>query len=298
MRIMPQNRLKFERPRGLFSGFGCWTPEPELVPELAKIGEQWAPPSFAIPGHAHPRWEFYLQTSGTTEWSAGRRRWSVASDALLAVPPGVAHSLVRCCDERHAFVFAELDLAPVLRRMPVLAEAWAEAAVFSVVDAGRLRAPFARLVHEAVTPQEYHGLGLRQALDVLVLEITRLRRGTPGGGPLPQIGHAGIARARSLLEQRCAEPWREAELARLAGLSPAHFRARFTAEVGATPRRFLEMLRVERAGTLLRETDLSVTEVALETGFATSQHFARIFRRRRGVTPRGWRHGAQGRARV
>jgi AraC-like DNA-binding protein len=287
-RIMPQNRLLLERPRGLMAGFACRLPEERRVPELAKVGEQWAPPGFAIPGHMHPRWEFYLQTSGATEWSAGRRRWHVREGGLLAVPPGTAHALLRCRDERHAFMFAEIDLAPVLERLPALAPAWNDSSVFMLAEAARLRSHFARLVHEAVTPEEWRPEALRLALDSLLVEITRARRGDVRE-PLPQTGHAGIGRAKMMLEQHPADPWREADLARIAGLSPAHFREVFLRENGTTPRRFLEALRIEQASRLLLESDLSITEIAHDCGFSSSQHFARVFSRLRGKPPRVWR---------
>jgi transcriptional regulator GlxA family with amidase domain len=49
---------------------------------------------------------------------------------------------------------------------------------------------------------------------------------------------------------------------------------------------------VERARRLLRTTNLSVTEIALACGFASSQHFARVFQQFTGVTASAYRqHG-------
>jgi AraC family transcriptional regulator len=68
----------------------------------------------------------------------------------------------------------------------------------------------------------------------------------------------------------------------------------FTAEVGMAPHNYLIRLRLEKATELLRDTSLSITEVALATGFASGQHLSRVFRRYRGETPSQCRASAAG----
>jgi AraC family transcriptional regulator len=46
--------------------------------------------------------------------------------------------------------------------------------------------------------------------------------------------------------------------------------------------------RVERGKQMLRDTDLSILEIGLATGFADQSHFTKIFRRVAQVTPRGY----------
>jgi AraC-like DNA-binding protein len=79
------------------------------------------------------------------------------------------------------------------------------------------------------------------------------------------------------------------ELARAAGLSKFHFLRMFRASTGSTPSRYLSGVRVERAKGLLRRTELSVTDIALEVGFAEQSSFTRAFARREGVSPTGFR---------
>ncbi len=83
-------------------------------------------------------------------------------------------------------------------------------------------------------------------------------------------------------------------LARQAGMAPNHFVTRFRTFTGLPPRQFLLNCRMLAAARLLRETDTPVTEIAFRLGFCSSQHFASLFKRHTGVTPRACRAGAEG----
>lgn len=74
-------------------------------------------------------------------------------------------------------------------------------------------------------------------------------------------------------------------LARVALMSPAHFSREFTATFGETPHRYLQRRRIERAMALLRDHDLSVTDVAIAVGYDSLGTFSRTFRQITGRTP-------------
>jgi len=81
------------------------------------------------------------------------------------------------------------------------------------------------------------------------------------------------------------EDWPVARLARVSGISPAHFARLFKAAFGVPPHRYLLTLRIERAAALLRDTELSTTEIALHTGWRSLGTFGRTFRDITGETP-------------
>ena len=78
-----------------------------------------------------------------------------------------------------------------------------------------------------------------------------------------------LRRARDEIDRRYAEPLDIGTLARTALASEAHFIRSFKREFGETPHRYLQRRRIERAATLLRETDQPVTEIALDVGFGS-----------------------------
>lgn len=74
-------------------------------------------------------------------------------------------------------------------------------------------------------------------------------------------------------------------LAREAGISLFHFTRLFKARLGVTPHRHLVQLRMQHAQTLLRFTDLSIAEVAQQSGYVHLGHFAAAFKRDSGTLP-------------
>lgn len=79
--------------------------------------------------------------------------------------------------------------------------------------------------------------------------------------------------------------WPVRRLARLSGVSEAHFARSFKRAFGLPPHRYLLARRIERATALLRDTDLSVTEVAFSAGWASLGTFGRTLRDVTGLTP-------------
>ncbi|WP_017573942.1 helix-turn-helix domain-containing protein [Nocardiopsis halotolerans] len=86
-----------------------------------------------------------------------------------------------------------------------------------------------------------------------------------------------LLRARDVMDRRFAEPLDVPGLARVALMSPSHFSRSFRAVFGETPHRYLQRRRIERAMALLRETDRSVTDIALAVGFDSLGTFSRTF---------------------
>lgn len=79
-----------------------------------------------------------------------------------------------------------------------------------------------------------------------------------------------------------------------AGLSPFHFLRMFAKVIGITPHQYLVRLRLRAAARLLTEDSQSITDIALDVGFADLSNFVRTFHRAAGVSPGGFRKAARG----
>ncbi|HTH05242.1 MAG TPA: AraC family transcriptional regulator, partial [Ilumatobacteraceae bacterium] len=98
-----------------------------------------------------------------------------------------------------------------------------------------------------------------------------------------------LLRAKDLVDRRYAEPLTVADLAREAGLSPAHFSREFHRTFGESPHQYLLTRRLERAAALLRNTDRTVTQVCLDVGWSSVGSFTTSFRRIHGRSPTEYR---------
>lgn len=105
--------------------------------------------------------------------------------------------------------------------------------------------------------------------------------------PIPRERH--LLRGKELADARYADPIGVVDMAAAAGLSVAHFSRTFSDAFGETPRQYLLTRRLERAASLLRNTDRSVTEICFMVGLESLGSFTTSFGRMYGMTPTEYR---------
>ena len=103
------------------------------------------------------------------------------------------------------------------------------------------------------------------------------------------ISHAPLLRVVGRMEQSLENPVSRGELARTANVSLRQLERLFRLHLGRSLGEHYLGLRLDRARDLLRQTTLSVLEIALACGFASASHFSRAYRARFGHAPRGER---------
>ncbi|MBO3760455.1 helix-turn-helix domain-containing protein [Ciceribacter sp. L1K22] len=100
-------------------------------------------------------------------------------------------------------------------------------------------------------------------------------------------------RAKELIAARLSDKLSVPEVAEACGLSPSHFTRAFRKSTGLTPYQWLTERRVERAeALLLRDVDLSLSDIAVSCGFADQSHFTRVFKAVVGQSPGALRRSA------
>ena len=105
----------------------------------------------------------------------------------------------------------------------------------------------------------------------------------------PEDVNRRMLRARDEMDRRYAEPLDVPTLASVTHLSASQFGRLFKQVYGETPHRYLQRRRIERAMTLLRQTDRPITDVAFDVGFASIGTFSSTFARIVGQSPTRFR---------
>lgn len=83
------------------------------------------------------------------------------------------------------------------------------------------------------------------------------------------------------------------DLAKEIGVSRFHFCRAFKQSMGMTPHAFIARCRLEQSMDMLRTSNLSATEIAMECGFASPSHFTVAFKRAYGANPREFRRNCK-----
>ncbi|MDB5580905.1 MAG: hypothetical protein JWR80_6081 [Bradyrhizobium sp.] len=102
-----------------------------------------------------------------------------------------------------------------------------------------------------------------------------------------------LLRAKDHMDAAPQQDWPVSRLARVSGTSEAYFARSFRDAFAIPPHRYLLTRRVERAAALLRDTDLPIIEIALQTGWNSLGTFGRTFRDVTGESPSALRQRSQ-----
>ena len=127
-------------------------------------------------------------------------------------------------------------------------------------------------------------------VDTLLTQIIiQASRAFPGVGHLIDDESFRLAGLFSFIEQNLHHPLNTPELAAVADLSLSTLQRKVRSITGESLTSMINRLRVERSKALLRDTNLTVTQVALRVGFEDGNYFSKVFRKILGTSPRQWR---------
>jgi AraC-like DNA-binding protein len=112
---------------------------------------------------------------------------------------------------------------------------------------------------------------------------------TPIFGNEAQQIEAPIRRSLDYLSAHITEPIRLSSLANAAGYSLSHFKAKFKETVGVTPAEYVTMQKIELAKRRLTEGNESITELAYNLGYSSSNYFCSVFKKMMNCSPQNYR---------
>ncbi|MGH3165645.1 MAG: AraC family transcriptional regulator [Trebonia sp.] len=226
----------------------------------------------------------WVQT-GSAQWHGGGGALQLGPGDLLLIPPGTHDEFRwdRQVPTRHGYVHFRSD--PGLASVPLLHRSHTHGPVGGLLD-------FLLWLGETRRP------GWRERTGELIALIARVLTTGPMPEPLvhelPVPESAPLAAALDYTRRQWAagmRPIQLRELAAAACVSPSHLSRVFRRQFGRGPRAALELVRLDRARTMLARGDLSVGQVAHACGFADPLYFSRRFRAAHGIAPRAYRAG-------
>jgi AraC-like DNA-binding protein len=127
---------------------------------------------------------------------------------------------------------------------------------------------------------------VNQLIDELFIAITRqLTRQNNTGRDFPKI----FMQLEQTLRENLSHQWTVEEMAALVGLGTTMFTEKVKSYTGFSPLNYLITIRISEAIRMLKGNDQNVTDIALDTGFYSSQHFSTTFKKLTGYRPSEFR---------
>jgi YesN/AraC family two-component response regulator len=102
-----------------------------------------------------------------------------------------------------------------------------------------------------------------------------------------------VRKAMAYIHAHYAHSLTREQIADHIGISADYLTDCFHQDLGVTPITYIRRYRIRQACELLRNTDQSITQVAMAVGFSDGAHFTRTFQREIGMTPRAYRDSKQ-----
>jgi AraC-like DNA-binding protein len=268
------------------------------VEEVSQFGRlSYAKARLDIPLHHHfGIFEVHYRERGGQQWRLGNRTYHMDGGDLFITLPDEEHSSGGHPVEPGVMYWFGVKLPPNRRGMLGLTAKESRLIIDRLLNipcrvfraTSRVKPLLTEVLRLHYSPGTFlRTVCLRQSLIQLLLEV--IKAAESHGIPHVSDRIIGITR---MIQEDPGRHYHLRDLARQAHLSLSRFKGRFKAEVGLSPWLFILETRIEAAKNRLTLGGEPIAEIARQLGFATSQHFATVFKRITGVTPLAYRKGA------
>ena len=235
------------------------------------------------------QWVLGLTLTGSNHYRVGEARWTAkAGDIILVRPHAVIQWRVPRAVDEWKTVYAVFHPRPHWLEWLNSFEFQSDSLRLSLQEPlqSRMRhglLAVARVYHSNWRHRDdYALLALERVLLALYTHVAEQRAALD----------ARVQTALEVLHARFAERWTLRGLADHLRISQSHLSHLFRAALGVTPMQYLERVRLEQAGKLLRFGSLPINQIARDCGYADAEYFAIRFKRATGQTPRDFRRAA------
>ena len=245
--------------------------EVTISPALA-----YYPPGASYGPRTLSDFELVWLRTGSAQWHGGGESAPVrlVPGDLLLIPPGTRDEFRwdREVPTRHGYVHFRSDPGPA--SVPVL-------------HRGQAHGPLGGLLEFLLWLGEAQRPGWRERAGELLAVITQALTAGPLPGPA-EPEPAALAAALDYIRRQwtaAMRPLTLRELAEAASVSPSYLSRVFRKQYGCGPSTAIELVRLERARTMLARSNLTISQVASACGFADPLYFSRRFRAAHGIAP-------------
>lgn len=257
-------------------------------------------PSFAMTyEHSHIYCEIFYLKTGNCLYTLYDTTYHLKAGDMFIVAPGDSHStryegMVPC---ERIVVYCELEVIPqsFWDQYPDMYGAVNHSGKVIFSNRGRLQMEdiLSRMVEESSFPDEY-------SRQFLVYQSLELLLGIKRSGVFVYEKPMGTRGASSDIEDafdyiaiNYAASLTLEDVAKKINLSPTYLSRKFKKVAGVTFKEYITYVRIKQSCQALLTTDDSITKIAFDCGFNSSNYFKDVFRRINGVSPRAFRLNAK-----
>jgi AraC-like DNA-binding protein len=262
--------------------------EVEITPVL--FGFTSMPETKVMPRRTLDEHLFYFVTRNAFEIELEKKVLRISRGAFCWIMPGVTHR-VRLPNKSKPFTnyYLRVRLIDPRSRKPIrLADDW-----MLRPEAWPALSYFKQAVDALETPYGKHNIARVRGWIVLMAAWILDQNSTQaaGGKIFSPVQYRRLIR---YMDMNIGNEISPGMLAELMELSPPYFSRVFHRSFGMAPRQWIVQRRIQRAATLLVETELKAKEIAYQLGYSNRYFFSEQFKQVMGVGPKAYRKGVAG----
>ncbi|HEY3330991.1 MAG TPA: AraC family transcriptional regulator [Capsulimonadaceae bacterium] len=244
--------------------------------------------------HAHA-FEICYVADGTADWWVEDRVYQVRRGQFYVTKPGELHGGVDSAVMPRELYWLQVAF-PANDAFPGLTAAESRAVEHSLrsittaaFDAFSDPSPvYMRVLAAMQQPSAFSSVALRTAAHELLLRVVEAIPGDTVAS-MTHSHSAHVKRAMQWMDEHVGDEYDVDDVAAACDLAASHLHRIFSRDAGMTIGDYRTRARVAAAKEKLRNEDLSITSIALDLGFSSSQYFATVFKNATGMTPRQYR---------
>lgn len=257
-----------------------------LIPALKGIGQsrQIVARGDLLPHH-ETHFEIHLVMDGTVNWWVEDDIYALEPGSVFLTKPGELHGGIKNIIQPSTLTWLQVDAS-------CLEDAHIEDALMQITERQAASTPelirlLEAMLEEVDSPQDDSPRLVSAYLHIFLTKLLRQYRLGKSDEDLPEVCNVLFKYIDEHLSDE--EAIKVEDLCNHVGLSRSRIFQIFDEYVGQSPISYINRMRIERAKHYLRQTKRQVTQIALELGYSSSQHFATAFKRLTGLSPKEYR---------
>ena len=250
--------------------------------------------------HSAPHYHLALFTDGGGSWLDNRGMHKAEEHDLLLLPPFYPHMILTCRPETYRIIiltfryndcgeFAKLPFHKLLEcytgrktaKFPVSAS-------LSPAESDRLEEHFETMLDNLLSFEPCRDMAVIDDFNRIIEFLHRLNHGFSRSGGTIDV-HVKVRKIKEHINRSPERNIPLEELALKAGISKEHLIRTFREMYGIPPVRYRMERRMDKAVSLLMNTNMKIREIAESTGFRNIFYFSRMFKKLFGLSPKEFR---------